>query len=221
MWNSQPNKCYGTSKSCSCSSAQQISYPGAAKGKVNITMVARFSSQKKQVQLIHAIGQLKGDFVVRFVVEGSQLEDSIELANKLGVSDRAEFLGNRNDVADILADSNIGILTTHYEGLPISLIEKLRAGLPIIATDVGGIGELVKDSSNGYLIARDDTVSLVKHIQSLIDNPAMRESMGRESRRIFLADYLVDRFLDRTENIYTKVVYRRKTSNQSVMEKLG
>jgi len=119
-------------------------------------MVARFSTQKDHKTLIEALSQMNGQVHVDLVGEGKSLDREKEYAKSLGADNKLSFLGNRNDVPKILASSNFFVLTTNWEGFPISILEAMRSGLPIIASDVGGVKEAVHDGVNGFLIPQKD-----------------------------------------------------------------
>jgi len=149
--------------------ADLMSRPNSG-GTVHITMTARFSSQKDQNQLLRAAALLKGDFFITFIGDGPLLKRSMGLCKSLGLEKKVEFAGTRHDVAEILSRSHIGVLISHYEGLPISLIEKLRAGLPVVASNVGGVRELIDEGDNGHLIPPGDVDVLAARRQELIDS---------------------------------------------------
>jgi glycosyltransferase involved in cell wall biosynthesis len=173
-----------------------------AQDKISIVMTARFSEQKDHVLAIKACQQLPHHVEMVFVGEGHLLPQAKQLAQELGVSDRIKFLGNRLDVAEILAQSQIFLLLSHYEGLPISIVEGLRAGLPIVASNVGGVSEQVLDGKNGLLVPRQDLDATVAALMKLIDNPKLRLSMAAESRQHFLNSFNIDRTLAQTQKIY-------------------
>ncbi len=173
-----------------------------AEDKISIVMTARFSEQKDQFLAIRACQQLPKHVEIVFVGEGNLLPKAKQLAADLGVSDRVKFLGNRLDVAEILSKSQIFMLLSHYEGLPISIVEGMRAGLPIVASNVGGVSEQVLDGKNGLLVPRQDLAATVAALMKLIDNPKLRLSMANESRQHFLNSFNIDRTLAQTQKIY-------------------
>ncbi len=109
--------------------------------------VAALTSQKGHPTLLRAFAALKqqrGDALLLIVGAGQERPALEALANQLGVSDSVRFLGKRDDVAEILAISDVFVLASHAEGMPISILEALCAGLPVVASDVGGVSDLVK-----------------------------------------------------------------------------
>ncbi len=176
-------------------------------GEVRIIMVARFSVPKMQADLIYACAKLDASRVV-FVGDGRYLEPARELAMSLSMNDRVEFLGTRDDVPRVLADSHIFALISNYEGFPLSILEAMRAGLPVIASDVGGVREAVVDGETGFLIPRGDINTLRDRLQRLVLDPALRERMGRAGRARFEAHFTLDRMLEQTWEVYQQVLSR-------------
>jgi glycosyltransferase involved in cell wall biosynthesis len=174
----------------------------AASGPPTIMMVARFVVQKDQASLIEALGQVKGDWRARFVGDGPTLQHALARVRELGIADRVEFLGERKDVPQLLSQANIFALTTHLEGLPLGILEAMRAGLPIVASDVGGICETIDDGQTGFLIPHGDQETLRASLQKLIDSAALRLRMGKASREKYEREFGYQGMLNKTIEIY-------------------
>ncbi|WP_261807585.1 glycosyltransferase [Paenibacillus sp. N3.4] len=108
----------------------------------------------------------------------------------------------RRDVRDLLISSDIFVLSSNYEGLPISIIEAMETKLPIVASDVGGVNELVQDNENGFLINRGDVSALVDCLQKLIDNKSLREEMGKASYERYNEMFTIEKMLNKTFTLY-------------------
>src|SRR5262249_11046749 len=125
---------------------------------VNIAMVARFQHPKDQELAIRAFKRLKHtDARLLFAGDGPErvrLERAVRRDPLL--RDKVSFVGMVKDVASLLADCQVFLLLSRHEGLPISVIEAMRAGLPVVASKVGGIPELIQDNVSGVLIDRRD-----------------------------------------------------------------
>src|SRR6185503_9833846 len=100
----------------------------------------------------------------------------------LSMTDRVEFLGNRGDVAEILSGADIFALATNWEGLPISILEAMRAGLPVVASDVGGVGEQVVDGETGFVVAKGNAALMGERLTRLLTQPELRAQMGCAGR---------------------------------------
>ena len=171
-----------------------------------LIMVARFNEPKDQGTLLKAIACLSFPFHLDFVGSGASMESCQALAESLGVKDKVSFLGDRTDVPQLLAQSQIFILTTHYEGLPISILEAMRAGLPVIATEVNGIPEEVENGKTGLLVPDKDIKEVAKALSILIESPELRQQMGEAGRKKFLEEFTIERMLDETRIVYEQVL---------------
>ncbi|MES2683387.1 MAG: glycosyltransferase family 4 protein [Pseudomonadota bacterium] len=185
-----------------------LAQPGRASPKM--IMVARFEGQKDHATLLHALSEL-GDleWTMDFVGSGPTLEANVELCKQLGLSARVNFLGVRSDVAQLLCESQIFVLSTHYEGLPRSIIESMRAGLPAVATSVAGIPELIEDGLTGYLTGAANPTDLASKLRLLLSSAELRQSMGTEARARYVRSFQFTRMLDLTIGIYQSTLRSR------------
>ncbi len=106
-----------------------------------------------------------------------------ELVARLGISGHVRFLGDRDDVPELLAEASALVLASDYEGCPLVVIEAMAAGVPVAATAVGGVGELVEDGRSGILTAPGDADGLAAAMRALLVDPARARSMGEAGRR--------------------------------------
>ncbi|MEM9564343.1 MAG: glycosyltransferase [Actinomycetota bacterium] len=170
---------------------------------VRILMPARFQQQKDHRTLLQAIANLDDlDFEVHLAGDGPLRPEMEELAQSLDVAGKVVFLGDRTDVAELLARSQICVLSTNYEGLPISILEAMRARLPVVATDVGGVAEEVVDGVTGRVVAHADPVGLAAALGELIADPGRRERMGRAGRARFDEHFRRDLMMRRIRRVY-------------------
>lgn len=108
-----------------------------------------------------------------------------KLVSKLNLDSNIDFIGEVSNVQDYLNKANVFMLISNYEGFPISIIEAMKTGLPVIASDVGGVCEAVIDEQNGYLIPRKDIAALQTRLKNLIENPDLLIKFGQESREMY------------------------------------
>lgn len=187
-----------------------------------LVMVARFNEQKDQPTLLRAVAEWKQraaqsaqsasalpEFAIDLIGSGPDMGRAQELARELGVCDRVSFLGDRHDVPALLSASQGFVLSTHYEGLPISIMEAMRAGLPVIATNVSGIAEEVAHLKNGLLVGHRDVQALSHALEALVASPERRGEMGRAGRRKFLDEFTLERMLSQIEAVYQQVAPAR------------
>lgn len=188
---------------------QSTQEPALLKQPARFIMVARFNEQKDQPTLIKALAHMPHLLVyVDFVGSGPSLQSCKQLAKDLGVWERVSFLGDRRDVPKLLAESQAFILSTHYEGLPISILEAMRAGLPIIGSSVNGIPEEVEHQSTGLLIPPRNVELLAQAIQILSDSPELRLSMGKASRKKFESQFTISHMTEQVDMLYKEVMLK-------------
>lgn len=218
IWNGLPDNSLRASPGrgaptgpCQPGNARDELASAEASGVVEIVMVARFAPQKDHELLLEALSLLPHGWRCSFVGSGPEQGRVEARAHALGLRERVCFLGDRGDVSEILARSHLFVLSTKYEGLPISIIEAMRAGLPVIATGVDGCGELVTDARTGYLTKPGDVLSLRNALDRLISSPKLREQFGRAGRRRFEADFLAESMVRKTEAAYERIVTDRRT----------
>ena len=169
---------------------------------ITLIMVARFAAPKYYAQLIDASATIKGDFRLRLVGDGPLFESMKKRAEDLNLSGIVEFLGSRDDVDELLANSDVFILVSDWEGFPISILEAMRAGLPVIACNVGGIHEAITDRTNGRLVPRGEIAGLKLAMQELISDRALRQEMGAQARQRFEQLFTTDIMLKKIEAVY-------------------
>ncbi|OYS46977.1 hypothetical protein CBF87_05090 [Limosilactobacillus reuteri] len=139
-------------------SEQSINY--SVHMPLRLVMIARFSPQKDQETLINAVTKLpKDSYKLTFVGDGGTLQTNKELVFKYGLNHNIKFAGFKDDISDELINNDVYILSTHYEGLPISIIEAMSYGLTILATNVGGNSEMLENNINGFLFTSKDKIA--------------------------------------------------------------
>jgi glycosyltransferase involved in cell wall biosynthesis len=178
---------------------------------VHFVMTARFSAPKDHATLLGALARLEeGNWSLELIGTGSQQTRVAELAAAHGLAERVHFAGEIDDVAERLARAQVFVLTSWWEGLPCSIIEAMRAGLPVIASDVGGVNELVRSGENGWLVEPGDVESLTTCLQRLIGDPELRRQMGRASRRLYEQGFRFETELASTLQVYQSVIAGRE-----------
>jgi glycosyltransferase involved in cell wall biosynthesis len=156
-----------------------------------VIMAARVCHAKDHDLLLRSYQTCRASFRLVMVGEGtdsSGFRDRV-LAGAPGKHAQVDCLGVSNQVPQLLAQAGIFVLCSRYEGLPLSIIEAMCAGLPIVASDVGGVGELVEDGVNGFLVPSGDQEVLTKCLDRLQVDTALRVRMGRASRERYLAGF--------------------------------
>ena len=173
-------------------------------GPVRVVMVARFADQKDQELLITAVNDLP-QIHLDFVGDGPKLGAAKRLVNSFNMGQRVRFHGVKRDVAEILSHAHIFALTTNFEGFPLSTLEGMRAGLPIVVSDVGGAAEAIVSGESGFVVPRGDVATLRDRLILLAEKPERRELMGTAARRRYEAEFSSERMLTRTIDLYQQV----------------
>ncbi|ADN02508.1 glycosyltransferase family 4 protein [Spirochaeta thermophila] len=172
-----------------------------------MVMLARFEPQKDHKTLFLALSKLRHmEWHMECVGDGPLLEETKKLAYRLGLEERISFPGFRGDIEAVLAQSQIYVLISHWEGLPRSILEAMRAGLPVVASRVGGVEEAVEDGVTGYVVDRRDVDALAQRLERLIADPRLRASMGRAGRARYETHFTFERMLKETLELYQQVL---------------
>lgn len=142
-----------------------------------------------------------------FVIVGGGPEDSRlrDRTRDLGLEKHVRFLGWREDVERVYAGSDLVVLTSNNEGTPVCLIEALAAGLPVVATNVGGVCDVLDDGRLGVLVPPEDPEALADAISDLIDRPEQRRDLGRLGRESAPVRYGARRLAEDMEDLYNSL----------------
>jgi glycosyltransferase involved in cell wall biosynthesis len=196
---------------------------GLAPGALVVGTVGNFTAKKDQATLLDAVSRLPVAGSARPGGDGAGVEDRgpvvvlvglgplepqlREAAARLGLGGRAVFTGSRDDVADLLPAFDVFALSSRYEGLPIALLEAMAAGVPPVATRVGGIPEVVTDGVDGLLVDPGDAAGLAAALGRLLGDGDLRATLGRRARERAGAFDLADA-VHRTEDVYLAALGR-------------
>ena len=163
--------------------------------KTKVICVARLIPRKRIDLLLDASRELKqkGYCFDMTVVGGGELEGRLrEIVSESELSDTIKLLGERKDIPLLLRSSNIFVLPSDDEGLPCSIIEAMASGLPVVASDVGGVRELVVDDENGFLFPAGNGAELFGALEKLIRDSEVQKKLGRRSREMFEQHFSTD-----------------------------
>ncbi|MCM3711642.1 glycosyltransferase family 4 protein [Sporosarcina luteola] len=174
--------------------------------EARLIMIARFAHPKMQLQLLESLVKLKHlGWKIHFVGDGPEKGKVEQFAIENGITHKVFFEGWLQNVDGILAKADIFILLSEYEGLPLSILEAMRAGLPIIATDVGGVKEAVT-AENGILVRVDDSSALTEVLERLIENRELQKKMGVYGRRVYEEKFTFPQMMEETLAYYRTLV---------------
>jgi len=159
---------------------------GISAGQPVIGTVGNLFAVKGQTYLLRACKRLAGEFptfVLLIAGEGDQLDLLRKEASVLGISGNVKFLGFRDDVPSLLQAMDVFVLPSLSEGLPLSVLEALALEKPIVATNVGGVPEIMEDGVTGYLVPPRNPDVLSEKIRLLLRHPDIASEMGRAGRK--------------------------------------
>lgn len=172
----------------------------------------RLSPEKGLPVLIRAVPELVRRYPrLRLLLMGDgPVRHALEtLAESEGVASHVRFLGARSDVPEVLQVLDLFVLPSLREGLPLVLLEAMAAGVPIVATDVGGNRQAVQEGANGVLVPPDDPESIAQAVSRLLDDESLRQAFSHEARRRFADQFTVGRMVERYEDVYRRCLARR------------
>jgi len=173
-----------------------------------LLMVARTAPQKDHPTLFRALAQLTHlPWHLDLVGDGPSMDAHIALAKGLGLAERVTFHGFQRDIIERLSQAQIFLLVTNWEGFPYATLEAMRAGLPVVASNVGGVGEAIVDGETGFLVPHQDVQAVRAAVERLLTSPELRAQMGAAGRALFEAKFTFDSMLDQTLAIYERALH--------------
>ncbi|MGH9350949.1 MAG: glycosyltransferase, partial [Terriglobia bacterium] len=181
---------------------------------LRVGMIARMNNPVKNYPgFLRAAARLAPKFpYLEFVLVGDgPLRPELEqLSKSLGLEDRVRFLGDRQDIPAVLASLDVSVLNSFSESLSNAILESMAAGLPVVATNVGGNADLVREGETGFLVPSDDEASLASAIERLIAQPGLRSAFGQKAREITLENYSVEGVVERYTQLYLKLLTAKR-----------
>ena len=159
-----------------------------------IVMASRFAKQKDQQTLIQALALLKAKGMTPILElaggGSSRLRKKMEkLVQQLGLQTQVHFLGSVSDLPQRLVQAQIFVLSTHWEGMPLALVEGMAAGCACVGSRVVGVQEVIAHQVNGLLVPESDAQALAQALEKLLIDTALAEQLGMQARKDALAQY--------------------------------
>jgi glycosyltransferase involved in cell wall biosynthesis len=140
------------------------------------------------------------------VGDGEERAPLERLAGSLGLDKRIHFLGWRADLETIVPELDVVICASKNEGTPVALIEAMAAGVPVLSTDVGGVGDLVAHGKTGWLVPPSDPAAMARAIGQLLGDEGLRAQLAGASRAVALERHGVEGLIRRVEALYTDLL---------------
>jgi glycosyltransferase involved in cell wall biosynthesis len=173
--------------------------------------IGRMTGVKRTHDVLLALKRLREhdvDAALCMVGDGPDREPIERHASELGVIRHCYFLGYQEEVGQYYAAFDAMVLPSGNEGTPVSAIEALASGRPVVATRVGGVPDVVRDGEDGFLVAPGDVEQLADRLALLARDPDLRERMGRAGRERVVPRYAVDRLIDDVDSLYRALLER-------------
>jgi glycosyltransferase involved in cell wall biosynthesis len=196
---------------------------GVAPDRFVIGWLGRMTHIKRADDLLRAFAQLlKTADVDLLLVGDGPLRGALEAqAKALGVWAHVHFIGYRSDVADVYEACNAIALSSANEGTPVTVIEALAAGLPVVSTDVGGVRDVVRDTVDGFLVEPGNVDELAARLGDLAADPAQARAMGHTATERVVERYSVPRLIDDIDSLYRSFLAVKCPSRHRVVEALS
>ncbi|MBC8554277.1 MAG: glycosyltransferase [Candidatus Brocadiales bacterium] len=183
-----------------------------------IGVIAQFSEKKGFGYLIRSASILlkcRKDVNFLLVGDGTIMGDMKQLCHNLKIEKNVIFAGERSDIPEMLSLIDIFVLPSIREGLPLAILEAMACGKPVIATNVGGVPEVVKNGINGILVQPQDPEALHGAMKELLNDAGKRERMGRAGRDICAKGFSSRVMVDRIEELYDILLERKRKTVQT------
>jgi glycosyltransferase involved in cell wall biosynthesis len=151
----------------------------------------------------------------RFIVvgDGAQRREMEQFAQQLGIGGRTHFTGWRRDLARIYADLDVLAVSSNNEGTPVSAIEAMASGCPVVGTRVGGMPDIIKDGENGYLVSPKNPDELASGLLRMIRDPQKAHQMGKAGRAFAREQFHIRRLISETENLYLRLLEKNNIAS--------
>ena len=182
---------------------------GVGMHKLLVVSVGNLKPQKNAADFVSAAAQVIADVPeARFVYigDGPQRRALEARAFALGLEGKVLFLGWRRDAAQWLAAADVFVLTSLWEGLPRSLVEAMKSGLPAVCYATDGVTDLIKDGENGYMVEPGDHAALAAHVSTLLNNEPRRKALGAAAAAAIGPEFDIDGMVREQESLYARLL---------------
>ncbi len=201
----RPERCHVVANGIDLKRFARITAPADRDGARRIVCVARLAEQKGHDVLLRALPAIRdaaGPFVLTLLGDGPERASLQKLASELGIADAVRFGGVVPDVRPYLAEAAAFVLPSRYEGMPLALLEAMAAGVPVVASAVSGVREVVRDGVDGLLVPPDDTQALAAGIARVLTDPALAVRLAAAAQSSVAGRYSVEAMVNQTLEVY-------------------
>lgn len=178
-----------------------------------IGSVGSLRAQKSYDVMIRALASLRShhpDLRLLIVGAGPERPRLEALVSELDLQHCVSLLGHRVDVPDVLSALDVAVCSSDFEGSPLAVMEYMDAALPVVATAVGGVPDLIEHEANGLLVPAGNPLALATAIDELLRDPVRARSMGEAGRRRRIAEFDITVTIDKLEALYHELLARRR-----------
>ncbi|MGP1682225.1 MAG: glycosyltransferase, partial [Giesbergeria sp.] len=176
-----------------------------------IVMVARFARQKDHASLLHALALLRERGLTPPLLlagggKATAQKQAERLCKQLKLQEQVRFLGRCDDVPGLLMAHQVCVLSTHYEGMPLALIEGMAAGCAVVGSAVEGVREVVQHERNGLLVLAGDPAALADALERLLKHPKQAAVLAVQARADAVEHYGLPKMLERYESLFLRLI---------------
>ena len=173
---------------------------------IQIGTISELTKNKGLTYAIDAISKIKDRNVMFSVIsEGEERANLEKQIKEQGLEDKVKLLGFKDNAGAYIGIFDIFLLSSIKEGFPYSILEAGLAKLPVIATNIGGIPEIIEDGVSGLLVEPKDPYAIKNALEKLLDSPALRKSLGQNLSKVVKQKFSLDKMIEETEKIYKKI----------------
>jgi len=181
--------------------------------RINFIHVARLDLVKDQAGLISSFAQLikknslnTNEVHLTIVGDGAEMPKLTKLSQQLNIDQYIEFMGVKSNIAHLLANADVFVLSSIAEGIPMTVLEAMASSLPVISTSVGGIPELITDNENGFLVEKQNIEQLSTAMENYLNNPNLIKQHGEKARNYIENNFSETNMINEYLNLYNKLL---------------
>lgn len=184
--------------------------PFATRATNSLLYLGRITGSKGIFDILAVMAALKDEFVdLQLICAGEgDIAEAKTAVSKLLIVDHVKFHGwiEDDEKQRLLSHATAMVLPSYAEGLPMSVLEAMAAGLPVVATNVGGIPDVIKNDDTGLLVAPGDKTQLVEALQRILSSGSLRQRLSTNAQKVYLREFEVDAVLRQVSSVYRRTL---------------
>jgi glycosyltransferase involved in cell wall biosynthesis len=177
---------------------------------VMVANLIRYKGHRQVLQSVALVAKRYPSFRLVLIGDGPERVALVALARELAIADNVIFAGSKRDAAGLMRGFDFTVLGSSEEGFPNALMESMARAVPVVATAVGGVAELVKEGIDGLLVPYGDTAAMATAILWMIEHPDERQTMGANGRARIAGEFSTERMVNATQRVYEEMLRRGK-----------